>query len=288
MSKTLRDFVGVLRQSQVSQMQFWLSILEERSEQWQETLEWPLEADSIVVLADGFATLLAERLLGICTEQLYERTRREGHAILEEIHRLAAEQGIDININRIDRLLTYTEAAEAAGIVKVENGMVSLTKQGEMTAQAFWGNRLKPLSSEGLQLECPACGIVIDALAVSDDGTSRCPHCGCLARTGLIIRITEIPKGTAPKKVREAWVGIELIAEIHEGAEHDLITGQDIQLQRGRFYAVPKDFALEALKSKAPEAAKWFCENMLSMQGGFTFGMDEAELVGKLTVFDVL
>jgi len=287
MSKTIQDFVEVLRQSQVLELRFWLSILEERSEHWQKVLEWPLDADSIVVLADNFATLLTERLLGICIEHLYEKTRQESHEILKEIHRLAAEQGINININRIDRPLTYTEAAEATGIVKVENGMVSLTEGGERVAQAFWGNRLKPLSGENLQFECPACGVVIDALAVSDDSTSRCPHCGCLARTGLVIRITEIPKGSAPEEVRKAWVGMELLAEISGATEHDLITERQTHFQRGKHYAVPKEFALETLESKAPEAAKWFYENMKSMQGSFSFGMDEAKLVGKLTFFDI-
>jgi len=129
--------------------------------------------------------------------------------------------------------------------------------------------------------------IPIESLVTGDDGISRCPNCGCHAREGLVIRIIEVPKGIAPKEVKEAWVGMELLAEIHEGTEHDLITGRDIQPQRGKYYAAPKDFALEALESKTPEAARWFYENMLSMQGSFTFGIDEAELVGKITVFDI-
>ncbi|MDP1815181.1 MAG: hypothetical protein Q8K92_12095 [Leadbetterella sp.] len=288
--KTLGDFVELLRQSQNLFVESWLSRLqyEVGEKEWQESMAFDLNASTIIALADAVATLLFNRLAGICTEELYERTLREGHDLLKEIHQRATEQGIDVSLQQIDRPLTYTEMAEAAGIIKVENGMVSLTKQGERTAKTFWGNRLDDPGGQeqGVQHDCPACGVPIDSLVTGDDGISRCPNCGCQAREGLVIRITEIPKGTAPREVRKSWVGMELLAEVYQGPEFDLITRQEIP-HRGNLYAVPKDFALEALESKDPEAAEWFHQNMPSKLGCFTFGMDEAELVGKITVFDI-
>ena len=67
--------------------------------------------------------------------ELYRSESRGAHEFLQELHRLACDEGILIGIEEVDVPLTYTEMAVAAGVAKVTDGMVSLTEHGEAVAR---------------------------------------------------------------------------------------------------------------------------------------------------------
>lgn len=60
--------------------------------------------------------MIRERLFGICTDALYNRTYNEGHAFLKDIHRIANESGLEIDLNQP---LTITDALSAADLIKI-------------------------------------------------------------------------------------------------------------------------------------------------------------------------
>lgn len=102
------------------------------------------------------------------------------------------------------------------------------------------------------------------------------------------IRISQVPEGPAPKRVRVAWIGVELWAErVPEGVpEIDFVTGERIRGRTG--FRVEKETALRTLfeapytnqNGYAPfAAATWFHETVPSEMSHFTFGPNEVEIL---------
>ncbi|MDO8582539.1 MAG: hypothetical protein Q7R63_00900 [bacterium] len=94
-------------------------------------------------------------------------------------------------------------------------------------------------------------------------------------------RIAVIPRGAAPREVREAWIGVALPFDMpcEKSHERRLISGER-QLDRP-FMTVPAAVALEELGKKSPEAAQWFYDNLspsFLQSGNFTFGISELEI----------
>ncbi|MFA5872143.1 MAG: hypothetical protein WC858_05525 [Parcubacteria group bacterium] len=195
-----------------------------------------------------------ERLRYACDDEVtYKETLKEGHALLKEIHQEATKQGIEIDGALIDRPFSVTEVAEAAGYVKIRDGMVSLTKKGEEAGRAFWEGRQSP---------------------------SR----GCPGGLALAIKIVRTPKGPAPEEIRKEWRGMELAAERCHSLRRDFLTGGEVYCAG---FAVARELALEALKEKSPEAAWWFHENLSPDCGRLIFGADEAEVVGTVVICSI-
>lgn len=79
------------------------------------------------------------------------------------------------------------------------------------------------------------------------------------------IRFTSVPRGGAPLSIREQWIGVEVRCLFsHDGVPNegdslgDVETGLDVPDYPG--YIVFQVDALEALKEKSSEAAKYWTE----------------------------
>ena len=101
-----------------------------------------------------------------------------------------------------------------------------------------------------------------------------------------IIRFTSAPKGGAPIKIREEWIGIEVPClfsndgTTREGkGPRDVISNLDVPDYPG--YIVLQGMAIEALREKSPEAAKYW--NSLGFPNDafaiFLFSLESAEVV---------
>lgn len=106
------------------------------SRDWESHSVDPISESLILSFARAMQTIIITRLSLISSEEFYEETRKTGHAFLREIHAIAQAQGIEVELEKIDAPLTGTEAMVNTGMVKVEDGCVSLTEAGEQAAQA--------------------------------------------------------------------------------------------------------------------------------------------------------
>ena len=82
---------------------------------------------------------------------------------------------------------------------------------------------------------------------------------------------------------------MELLAEpevLWNEPEVDFTTGE-MGLRMG-IYLIPKEFALEVLQDKSLEAAQWFRDHFPTQMEHLTFGFDEVEVIGKITIYDDL
>lgn len=69
----------------------------------------PLREDLLLPFAEDMAGYFRERLEGICTEGVYEIVKVEGHRLLQTIHTIAEEFGLEVGLHEIDVPLTPTE-----------------------------------------------------------------------------------------------------------------------------------------------------------------------------------
>ncbi len=94
------------------------------------------------------------------------------------------------------------------------------------------------------------------------------------------IRITKVPDGSAPERVRAAWIGLELEAlPMPENEPEVDLLSLSIKAGRGGCVVSVED-SLEILKQKNHEAYNWFVENIPPQMPCFSFGPDEYEIVG--------
>jgi len=135
--------------------------------------------------------------------------------------------------------------------------------------------------------ECPNCHARFLVFNRIDSDTEECPACGCIMFHALNIRVTKVPAGPAPPKIREAWVGLNLPARKTPSKGPDIdFTNSDMVL-RGKSYLVPLRFALEILEKKSPEAAQWFRVTCPSWMEHLTFGANEVETVEEYCIYDM-
>lgn len=97
------------------------------------------------------------------------------------------------------------------------------------------------------------------------------------------IRITKVPGGEAPFKIREAWMGIELPCHpfygMQVGDERGVLSGDKVAQSR-RAFTVPQAGALTALAAVNPDAAAWWRRRGYPNPSQyFSFAEDEAEIV---------
>lgn len=101
------------------------------------------------------------------------------------------------------------------------------------------------------------------------------------------IRIFKVPKGEAPLKIREKWVGIVLPCDPIAGysdnkTDYSILTRQQVEKFYG--FSVPQDLAIENLEQINPEAANWW-KNLGFPKPNeyFGFRLDEAVVVAGVT-----
>ena len=137
--RILGEFVDLLGQTRNCDGRFWLlTELPEKTgvKEWEHARNAPFIRQAILELAEVLRALISERLADISSEDLYLDTREQGHAFLQELHRLAVEHEIEVMLEEIDQPLTPSEMMAAAGYVRItEEGCVELTEQGIQAAE---------------------------------------------------------------------------------------------------------------------------------------------------------
>lgn len=141
----------------------------------------------------------------------------------------------------------------------------------------------------GRKIKCWECEEEVDLTTLPPDKEDyiRCPNCHEPVGVNAVrVKVVKVPEGPAPPKVREAWVGLELLAKAtsFKGPEVNFITGEIII--RKPPIMIPVYAALKKLEQKSPEAADWFRTHFPSQMKHFTFGTDEVKVIApvKLTL----
>ena len=135
--------------------------------------------------------------------------------------------------------------------------------------------------------KCWECGRELDLTVLSPDEEDyiKCPNCNePVGVNAMKIKVVKVPEGPAPPKVREAWVGLELLAKATplKGPEVDFTTRE--MIIRKPSIMVPRYGALKKLEQKSPEAADWFHIHFPHEMKHFTFGIDEIEVIDYITL----
>ena len=101
-----------------------------------------------------------------------------------------------------------------------------------------------------------------------------------------LIRFVSIPKGDAPDWVRSAWIGVEVTClfshdgiPFDKGGVYNVVSGLEIPEYPG--YIVFQTHALEALRKKSPEAARYWSKLGFPLYDSalFLFSLESAEVV---------
>lgn len=100
------------------------------------------------------------------------------------------------------------------------------------------------------------------------------------------IKIVKTPLGEAPEEVRRKWVGLELPCDKLGDEGRFTFEAKSLKTPnnpRQNVWFVPQTEAIAILESCSPEAAKWFQDAGYPIpMMHFTFGYDEAQLVGPI------
>lgn len=138
--QTLGEFIDLISQTTTNVSgEAWIKFGQRgmSKEGWQEIKNLPLVPESVILFGRLISAHIREEAAHWSSEEPYHDTLEHGHAFLQEIHQKAMEQGIEVELERIDRPLTPTEMMAATGFIKVdEQGLVQLTEKGEEAAKA--------------------------------------------------------------------------------------------------------------------------------------------------------
>jgi hypothetical protein len=95
-----------------------------------------------------------------------------------------------------------------------------------------------------------------------------------------IVKVIRVPEGEAPLKIREAWVGMRLLAFSFERVPDAVGVLTEESKKTGPSWVVPTDVAVAALEEagKQEEATWW--RNTVPEDSALVFKMDECEYVG--------
>lgn len=94
-------------------MEDWVQLVS--PERWQEVRKMPLTVELILPFADDMAKMFWDRISTIDGEELYEMTKKDGHAFLRAICSKAKELGFELDEKEVDRPLTFSDVAVATG-----------------------------------------------------------------------------------------------------------------------------------------------------------------------------
>lgn len=92
------------------------------------------------------------------------------------------------------------------------------------------------------------------------------------------IKVTKMPEGSAPERVRRKWLGVKMNAyKLPSSSEElDLASGDPLpERKTEHIYAVKLEEALQSLEIESPQAASWFRNNVPPDIDTLTFKSDE-------------
>ena len=129
------EFFNLIYNTEVMEAQLLMDEWRENvpAEQWKEGEDLPITREGILHIRNTISALFAERLMGICTEPLYDRIQKAHVAFILEFDEKARQQGFLITEKRA--CITATEAMRDAGLIQVTTDGVSLTPHGIEVAE---------------------------------------------------------------------------------------------------------------------------------------------------------
>ncbi|MEX1997515.1 MAG: hypothetical protein WEA04_02445 [Candidatus Andersenbacteria bacterium] len=120
--KTFGDFFDAVRETEIVEGQIWMDeyrdLLDEA--RWQKTRQMQLTDELVTCFAQNMVVMFGQRMLSICTHELYVSTGKRGHAFLTEVRNAAQRFGVDVS-QVIDVPITPTEAVARASRARPHN-----------------------------------------------------------------------------------------------------------------------------------------------------------------------
>lgn len=98
---------------------------------WQEVRLSPINRILILALAQLFAGAYQQGIHFCSGQEEYSSLLREGHDVLQTLHRLAVENGIEVTIEEVDQPLSIVDHAVRSGVLQEVEGGVTLSDKGE-------------------------------------------------------------------------------------------------------------------------------------------------------------
>lgn len=95
----------------------------------------PILPENIQIFSQTIAAQIRAYLVGVCTEERFESIHSEGKEFFEAVWQIVKDMGIPREAVCVP--ISYTDMAVEAGVVTVNDGMVSLTDAGRQTALDF-------------------------------------------------------------------------------------------------------------------------------------------------------
>lgn len=102
---------------------------------WHNARVSPINRILVKAMANAIATEYAKVLLFCTDKNEYKLDQNEGHYVLQRLHRLAVEHGIEVQIEEIDHPLDMLDHALRSGIIEEVDGGLALTEKGERLAK---------------------------------------------------------------------------------------------------------------------------------------------------------
>lgn len=84
-------------------------------EKWQDVRTTELSEEWFRSFAEDMAFYFVERIQGICTDALYQRTMQEGHEFLKAIAKIGQQFGLQVTEGEIDIPMSPSDAYARAG-----------------------------------------------------------------------------------------------------------------------------------------------------------------------------
>ncbi len=131
---TIGDLMVSLRKSGAPC--FWMGMMCRRSsEEVLATLKGlPICEDNVARFCLSVVAEIQNCLIGVDTEERFASILKEGHEFLEAVFEQVKDKGIRKELV-CNIPISYSEMAEQAGVVQINDGMVSLTEEGEVMAK---------------------------------------------------------------------------------------------------------------------------------------------------------
>ena len=133
--KTIGELIDVLLNSETSCI--WLSMVcrNTDADTMAQFRALPILPENVQILSQTIAAQIRAYLAVVSTEERFESIHREGEEFFEAVWQIVKDVGIPREAVCVP--ISYTDMAVEAGVVTVNDGMVSLTDPGRQAALDF-------------------------------------------------------------------------------------------------------------------------------------------------------